>query len=126
MHYEFTGTVTEVLPTQTFGANGFSKREFRVREDRDSQWANIVGFVLKKEKCTLADSLAEGMKVNVHFNINGRIWDKGDGSPTRCFVDLDCWKIDILSKGQTATAVPTPADPPSSLSEDAALEDIPF
>lgn len=108
--YELKGTVTEVFDTQTIGIKGFKKREFRVREDKEGEWANIVSFLLKKDKCELADSLSEGAKVNVHFNVNGRIWDKGDGSPTRCFVDLDCWKIDLLSKGKQKP-LPPPAEP---------------
>ena len=74
MKYEFTGTVTEVFPTQTVGKNGFQKREFRVREKSESQYPNIVPFILTKDKCSLADSLTEGAEVKVHFGLNGRIW----------------------------------------------------
>ena len=120
--YEMTGTVTEIFPTQTIGSKGFLKREFRIKEKSDSQWPNFVSFVLTKDKCNLADSLTEGAEVKVHFNINGRIWDKGDGSPTRCFCENNCWKIDILNKGKP---LPPPAEPP----QDAGIEsedDMPF
>ena len=107
--YEFVGTVTEVFPTQTIGAKGFQKREFRVREKSDSQWPNIVPFILTKDKCSLADSLSEGAEVKVHFNLSGRIWDKQDGSPTRCFCENQCWKVDILQQGKPN--VPSVAEP---------------
>lgn len=107
--YEFTGTVTEIFPTQTIGAKGFQKREFRVREKSDSQWPNIVPFILTKDKCSLADSLSEGAEVKVHFNLSGRIWDKQDGSPTRCFCENQCWKVDILQQGKPN--VPSVAEP---------------
>ena len=120
-----TGTVTEVFSTQTFGSKGFQKREFRVREKSDSQWPNIIPFILTKEKCSLADSLSEGMEVTVHFSMSGRIWDKGDGSPTRCFLENQCWKIDILSKGKSE--VPPPADPGDDISSAGDYpDDIPF
>lgn len=104
MKYEFTGIVTEIFPTQTIGTKGFQKREFRVKEKSDSEWANIVPFYLTRDKCAMADSLTEGAEVNVHFSLSGRIWDKGDGSATRCFCENQCWKIDILSKGKPNTS----------------------
>lgn len=107
--YEMTGTVTEVFPTQTIGSKGFQKREFRIKEKSTSQWPNFVPFILVKDKCSLADSLTEGAEVRVHFDISGRIWDKGDGSPTRCFCDNQCYRIDILKKGKPST--PPPAEP---------------
>lgn len=113
--YEMKGTVTEIFPTQTVGRSGFQKREFRIREESESKWANIVPFVLMKDKCSLADSIQEGAEVNIHFNISGRIWDKNDGSPTRCFCENQCWKIDILKKGKPAKQMPTVAEPPSEV-----------
>lgn len=123
MKYEFIGTVTEIFPTQTFGSKGFQKREFRVKEKSDSQYPNIVPFILVKDKCSLADSLTEGAEVKIHFNLSGRIWAKDDGSPTRCFCENQCWKIDILKQGKPS--VPEPAEPDD---EDvmSSGEDLPF
>lgn len=123
MSYEFTGTVTEILPIQTVGKNGFQKREFRVKEKSESQWPNFVPFILMKDKCALADSIAEGAEVTVHFNLSGRIWDKGDGSPTRCFCENQAWKIDILKKGKPA--VPPPLEPDEVATDDFS-DDVPF
>ena len=110
MSYEITGTVTEVFPIQSIGSGGFTKREFRIKEDKDSKWPNFVSFTLKKEKCSLADSLTEGTKVKVHFNIEGRIWDPDNGKPTKCFIDLTCWKIDILEQGKPTLSQSTEPD----------------
>ena len=123
--YEMQGTVTEVFPTQTIGSKGFQKREFRIREKSESNWPNIVAFMLTKDKCSLADSIQEGAEVNVHFNISGRIWDKGDGSPTRCFCENQCWKIDILKKGKPAKPMPDVAEPPSDV-DISDNDDLPF
>lgn len=122
--YEMIGTVTEVFPTQTVGSKGFQKREFRIKEKNDSQWPNFVPFVLTKDKCLLADSLTEGTEVKVHFNLSGRIWDKGDGSPTRCFCENQCWKIDILKAGKPN--VPPPAEPEDDIGSVEDPDDIPF
>jgi hypothetical protein len=120
-NYEMVGTVTEVLPTQKIGAKGFQKREFRIKQKSEGSWPNFVPFVLTKDNCDIGDKLQEGAEVNVHFKINGRIWDKGDGSPTRCFCDNECWKVDILSKGKPS--MPPPAEP----DEFAGIEEeIPF
>lgn len=123
MKYEFTGMVTEVFPTQTFGSKGFQKREFRVKEKGDNQWPNIVPFTLVKDKCSLADSISEGTEVTVHFALSGRIWSKDDGSPTRCFCENQCFKIDILNPGR-----PTVATPPDGIggADEAGMDDMPF
>ena len=122
MKYEFVGTVTEVLPTQSYGSKGFQKREFRVKEKSESQWTNIVPFVLMKDKCSLADSLSEGAEVKVHFSLAGRIWSKDDSSPTRCFCENQCFKIDILQKGKPSVPeAPEPTD--DGFGSD---DDIPF
>jgi hypothetical protein len=123
--YEMEGTVTEIFPTQTYGSKGFQKREFRIKEKSDNSFPNIVPFVLLKDRCALADSLTEGAEVNVHFNLSGRMWDKGDGSATRCFCDNQVWKIDILKKGKPN--VPKPAEPNGDL-PDSGMDDmdVPF
>lgn len=123
--YEIEGIVTEVFPTQTIGSKGFQKREFRIKEKSDSQWPNFIPFILCKDKCTLADSLTEGSEVKVHFSLSGRIWDKGDGSPTRCFCENQAWKIDILKKGKPKTPEPieTSEDLPDANFDDS---EIPF
>lgn len=124
--YEMTGTVTEIFPTQTIGSKGFKKREFRIKEASEgTSWANFVPFILCKDKCTLADSLTEGAEVKVHFNISGRIWDKGDGSPTRCFCENQAWKIDLLKQGKPN--VPPPAEPDNNdTMVDDSVVDMPF
>lgn len=122
--YSFTGTVTEIFPTQTVGSKGFQKREFRVKEAKEGQWGNFIPFVLTKDKCSQADSLTEGAEVTVHFSLNGRIWDKGDGSPTRCFCENQVWKIDILKKGKPN--VPPPAEPEGDFGDVGDDTDVPF
>lgn len=126
MNYELKGKVVEVFPIQTFGANGFQKREFRVREISDSKYPNIVPFILKKDKCAIGDSLYEGAEVNVHFNLNGHLYDKGDGTPVRCFCDNECWKIDLLSAPKSSSRIEPIEVPEETSFEDATDEDIPF
>ena len=116
-----TGIVTEVFPTQSVGTSGFTKREFRIKEDKDSKWPNFVAFTLKKDKCSLADDLTEGVKITVHFNVEGRIWDPDNGKPTKCFIDLTCWKIDILAS--LKPTVPTTEEPEGDFDDNT---DVPF
>lgn len=120
MNYEFVGTVTEVFPSKTVGQKGFQKRSFRVREDKESKYVNIVEFTLKGDKCALADSISVNDKVKVHFAVSGRIWAPED-KPTRCFIDLECFKIDIMQK----IATPSMPDVPS-MDGFSDGEDIPF
>lgn len=125
---EFTGSVVKVGEVESFGSKGFTKRNLIIKEAReDDKWPNIVPFVLTKDRCSLADGIGEGAKVKVSFVLNGRAWDKGDGSPTRYFCDNQVLKLEILDMGASAGAskVPAPAEPGEE-SFEGGDEDLPF
>lgn len=126
---EFTGSVVKIGEVESFGSKGFTKRSLVLKEAReDDKWPNIVPFVLTKDRCNLVDGIGEGAKVKVSFVLNGRAWDKGDGSPIRYFCDNQVLKLEILEMGASAGAsnVPAPAEPPADAGFDGGDDDMPF
>ena len=123
--YDYTGVVEEVGTTQSFGTNGFTKREVIVGNDVDSQsrYPNPVKFTFKKDKCSLLDGVAKGKRVKINFAIDGRRWDGPRG--TQYFVDLTGLKIEVLNPdGSSTEPAPLPADPDDLPA--AAIDDVPF
>lgn len=125
--YDYTGVVEEVGQTQSFGSNGFTKREVIVGNDVDSnsKWPNPVKFTFKKDNCSLLDGIAKSQRVKVHFVIDGRRWDGPRG--TQYFVDLTGLKIEVLNAdGSSTEPVPAPAEPDEAMMGAADVDDMPF
>ena len=131
--FTFTGTIQVIGQTQSFGSNGFTKRDIVVAEE-GTKYPNPVKFTLKKDNCSIADRFNEGDKVTVHASINGRDWTNPKNNQTQYFVDLDAYKIESgdgasnakARGGKNGKGVPPPADPPEELSADVDDTDIPF
>ena len=70
--YEYTGVVEEVGQTQSFGSNGFTKREIIIGNDVDStsKYPNPVKFTFKKDNCSLLDGIGKGQRAKVRFAID--------------------------------------------------------
>lgn len=101
--YETKGIIHSIGATTEYGQNGFTKREFVVLlsgEGENPEYPNHVQFELVKDKCAIMDQFQTGNEVKINFNLGGRLWDKGDGSPEKCFVSLQAWKVDLLNIGQ--------------------------
>lgn len=125
--YEYTGVVEEVGKTQSFGSNGFTKREIIIGNDIDSQsrYPNPVKFTFKKDNCTLLDGIDKGQRAKVRFAIDGRRWEGQKG--VQYFVDLTGLKIEILNQdGSSTEPVPAPAEPAADAAGMDELDDMPF
>lgn len=91
---QVTGTLikiknTETIPSKT-GGKDFSKREFWLELDTDPKYPQTVSFELSGDKTDIIDAYQEGQKVEVEFNLRGRIWND------KCFNTLSAWKIQPL------------------------------
>lgn len=97
MPYELTGTLFEIYDTVQ-RSEKFSVREFIVesKEGRDHEFTNYVKFQATNQRTGVLNDMSIGDEVKVHFNIRGSKWEK-DGK-TSFFINLDAWKIDVLSK----------------------------
>ena len=105
--FELKGTIYYKEETQQV-SDKFKKREFVIEivNEKNSEWNDFVKFQLVNDNCSKIDNAAIGSNVTVHFNINGRKWEK-DGK-TSFFNTITAWKIDIeQSTQQQATSQPT-------------------
>ena len=124
--YDYTGVVEEVGQTQSFGSNGFTKREVIVGNDidSDSRYPNPVKFTFKKNNCSLLDGISKGQRVKVRFAIDGRRWEGPKG--VQYFVDLTGLKIEVMNAdGSSNEPIPVPPEPDLPVGPEE-LDDMPF
>jgi len=104
--YESQGVIHSIGETTEYGSNGFTKREFVIKvtgPDENPAYPNHLAFELIKDKCALMDQYQIGSEIKVHFNLNGRLWQK-PGNPERCFNSLQAWRIESVGANQEAPA----------------------
>lgn len=127
--YELTGRLVEKYNEQKV-TDSFRKREFVVetRESKnDREFIEAIKFQLTQDKCALLDNVNLNEDVKITFNLRGRRYEK-DGKVSY-FTNLEAWRVDSLSKGNSA---PAPAQQQSSQpmeqvsSTSAPDDDLPF
>ena len=124
---EVQGRVKMVGETQTFGNNGFRKREIVVTTDEQYPQHIMVEFV--QDKTELLNSYKEGQQVKISINLRGREWVNPQGE-TKYFNSIQGWRIEALQAEASGGAMPPvpPADafePAGDLKEEDA-DDLPF
>ena len=96
---EVTGRLAVKGETKSFGANGFTKREFVI--ETDSQYPQLIQIELIKDKCSLIDSIKIGDELTVSYNLNGRSWTNPQGE-VKYFNSVQGWRIDKANQQQTS------------------------
>ncbi|MFY9179115.1 MAG: DUF3127 domain-containing protein [Venatoribacter sp.] len=94
--FEVQGVIHTIGATQSFGQNGFTKREFVIKltgEGENPTYPNYVALEVLKDKCALLDNFQLGDEVKVTFNLSGRLWS-APGKPEKCFTSLQAWRIE--------------------------------
>lgn len=114
MTYEFTGTVKMLKPKQTF-ASGFEKREVVVTSEGE-RYPQDIAFEFVKERMSLLDSVKEGDRVKISFDLRGREYNG------RHFISLNGWK---LEKPDAAAGAGEP-EPVPVAPVDVDVGDMPF
>lgn len=117
MAYEFTGTVKIMKPKQTF-PSGFEKREIVVTSEEE-RYPQDVAFSFAKERINLLDSVKEGDRVKITFDISGREYNG------RHFVDLRGWKLEKPDAAVGDAGAPPP-EPVPVAPVDVDVGDMPF
>lgn len=124
--YEAQGVIHSIGDTNTFGKNGFTKREFVLKLSGDEEnpaYPNYVAFELIKDKCSLMDQFKPGDEIVVHFNLSGRLWTPPD-KPEKCFNGLQAWRIERMGSMNAGGFDEMP--PPSAFDGSYADDDVPF
>lgn len=124
---EVQGKIKMVGETQTFGSNGFRKREVVVTTDEQYPQHIMVEFV--QDKTDLLNSYQVGQNVKVSINLRGREWVNPQGE-TKYFNSIQGWRIESVQEGASGGGMPPVApteafQPANDLNEDD-HDDLPF
>ena len=106
---EVQGRIKLIGDVQTFGNNGFQKREVVVTTEEQYPQHIMIEFV--QDKCSLLDNFQVGQLVKISINLRGREWVNPQGE-TKYFNSLQGWRIEAVQPVQpTATSTPPPMPP---------------
>lgn len=87
---EVQGRIKVIGETQTFGANGFRKREIVVTTEEQYPQHIMVEFV--QDKTDLLNNYQVGQQVKININLRGREWVNPQGE-TKYFNSIQGWRV---------------------------------
>jgi hypothetical protein len=124
---ELQGRIKLIGETQTFGTNGFRKREIVVTTEEQYPQHIMVEFV--QDKTDLLNNYQVGQQVKISINLRGREWTNPQGE-VKYFNSIQGWRIEALqqdaSNGDIPPVPPMDAfEPAGDLNEDD-HDDLPF
>ena len=90
---EVTGKIKLINETQTFGANGFRKREVVVIDDSNSEYPQYISVDFTQDKCDILNDYKEGDSVKIAINLGGRLWVNPEGV-NKYFNSVTGWRIE--------------------------------
>lgn len=123
---EVQGRIKLIGETQTFGNNGFRKREVVVTTEEQYPQHLMIEFV--QDKTELLNNYQVGQQVKVNINLRGREWVNPQGE-TKYFNSIQGWRIEALQSEASGDVPPVPPadafEPAGDLNEDD-HDDLPF
>ena len=110
------GRIVHIYPAQKI-TEKFTKREFILETDLDTDYPQTILFQVTGNKCPLLDSFKPGDPVEVSFNLRGRIWEDKEKGRRRVLNTLEAWRISKpgqnahpVAQVETATVLPESDD----------------
>ena len=101
---EVQGRIKMIGDTQTFGSNGFRKREVVITTQEQYPQHIMIEFI--QDKTDLLNNFNEGQQVKVSINLRGREWVNPQGE-TKYFNSIQGWRIEAL-QSEGAPEMPPP------------------
>ncbi len=123
---EVEGKVKMIGETQTFGSNGFRKRELVVTTEEQYPQHIMIEFV--QDKSDLLNNYQVGQSVKVSINLRGREWVNPQGE-TKYFNSVQGWRIENLQAsngGNKPPVAPKEAFEPATNLNEEEHDDLPF
>tara|TARA_R100001369_G_scaffold29172_4_gene52698 strand:+ start:188968 stop:189342 length:375 start_codon:yes stop_codon:yes gene_type:complete len=123
---EVEGKIKMIGETQTFGSNGFRKREMVVTTEEQYPQHIMIEFV--QDKTDLLNNFQVGQPVKIGVNLRGREWVNPQGE-TKYFNSIQGWRIENLQAGSTPgqqTPPSTDQFEPAQDLKDEDYDDLPF
>lgn len=123
---QLEGIIKVIGETQTFGSNGFRKRELVITTD-DENYPQDIMIEFVQDKTDLLDKYVEGEKAKVSINIRGREWTNPQGE-VKYFNSIQGWRIEGIDSGQSGMPPVPPIESfvPSDNINEEDTDDIPF
>lgn len=100
---EVIGKIKLIGETQTFGSNGFRKRELVVTTDEQYPQMIMIEFV--QDKVDLLNNYSVGQDVKVSINLRGREWINPQGE-AKYFNSIQGWRVESLAQGASTQQLP--------------------
>ncbi|HET8754121.1 MAG TPA: DUF3127 domain-containing protein [Salinimicrobium sp.] len=123
---EVQGKIKMIGETQTFGSNGFRKREVVVTTEEQYPQHIMVEFV--QDKTDLLNNFQVGQPVKIGVNLRGREWVNPQGE-TKYFNSIQGWRIENLAADTGGNRPPVPPaeqfESAKNLNEED-FDDLPF
>ena len=123
---EVQGRIKLIGETQTFGNNGFRKREVVVTTEEQYPQHLMIEFV--QDKTELLNNYQVGQQVKISINLRGREWVNPQGE-TKYFNSIQGWRIEAIQTEASGEVPPVPPadafEPAGDLNEDD-HDDLPF
>jgi len=121
---QVTGTVKTINQTQSFGSNGFQKREYVITTEE--QYPQMIMIELTQDKCSLIDQFKVGDNITTSINLRGREWINPQGE-AKYFNSVQGWRIEKAeSVGAEATMEHNITRPDAASSNGKDDLDLPF
>lgn len=125
---EVQGKIKLIGETQTFGNNGFRKRELVVTTEEQYPQHIMIEFV--QDKSELLNTYSVGQDVKVSINLRGREWTNPQGE-VKYFNSIQGWRIESLQPVQAESAGMPPVPPaeafaPADNLNEEEHDDLPF
>ena len=123
---EVQGKIKSIGETQTFGSNGFRKRELVITTEEQYPQHILVEFV--QDKTDLLNNYKVGQDVKISINIKGREWINPQGE-AKYFNSIQGWRIESFQNESSGEIPPIPPmdafEPVTDLNEED-HDDLPF
>ena len=121
------GKIKVIGEEQTFGSNGFRKRELVVVTSEQYPQSIMIEFV--QDKCDLLNSCNVGQDVKISINLRGREWTNPQGE-VKYFNTIQGWRIETIEGTASAEMPPLEQEDNFKPSPDDDLnqehDDLPF
>lgn len=123
---ELEGKIKLIGEIQTFGSNGFRKREVVVTTEEQYPQSIMVEFV--QDKTDLLNNFSVGQNVKISINLRGREWTNPQGE-VKYFNSIQGWRIEGAEQTVSSEMPPMPPtdafEPANDLKEED-HDDLPF
>jgi len=123
---ELQGKIKLIGETQTFGSNGFRKREVVITTEEQYPQSIMIEFT--QDKADLLNAYSVGQNVKISINVRGREWVNPQGE-TKYFNSINGWRIENIDQSVSNDMPPMPpadAFEPASDLKTEEHDDLPF